>query len=205
MNLLGLLSVSGKPGLYKMIGNRPSGLVIEPLAGGPKEFASSRQHQFTPLESIAIFTDDGESVPLKDVLKKIMEQIDDNPLPDPKSSNEQLREFMLDVLPTHDQNRVYPSDIKKLVKWYTLLEKSGKLAEEEPANDAEPESSEETSAVEEKAPKAKKAKADDAEDAPKEKKAKTATKKPAAKKPTAAPKADKGAATKAKPPRSVKK
>ena len=132
MNLLGLLSVSGKPGLYRMVGNRPSGLVIEPLLGGPRQFAASRQHQFTPLESIAIFTDDGDSLPLKDVLSRIVEQREDNPLPDPKASNEVLREYLLDILPNHDQERVYPSDIKKLVKWFGWLDQSGVLEEEEP-------------------------------------------------------------------------
>lgn len=131
MKLLGLLSVSGKPGLYRMVGNRNNGLVIEPLAGGKREFASSRQHQFTPLESIAIFTDDGESVPIKDVLARMIEQREDNPLPNPKANKEVLREYLLDILPNHDQERVYPSDIKKLVKWFGLLDQSGALDEEE--------------------------------------------------------------------------
>ncbi len=122
MDLHEILSVSGKPGLYRLVTNRPGGLVIEPLGGGKREFAASRNHQFTPLETIAVFTDDGDSVPLKEVLASITEQKEDTPLPDPKASNEELREFMLDILPTHDQDRVYPSDIKKLVKWYTLLE-----------------------------------------------------------------------------------
>jgi len=130
MKLTGLLSVSGKPGLYRMVGNRNNGLVIEPIDGGKREFASSRQHQFTPVESIAIFTDDGDSVPLKDVLARMLEQFEDNPPPSPKSSKEDLREYLLDVLPNHDQERVYPSDIKKLVKWYSLLAASGALEEE---------------------------------------------------------------------------
>ena len=130
MNLLGLLSVSGKPGLYRMVGNRPSGLVIEPLGGGKREFATSRQHQFTPLESIAIFTDDGESLPLKDVLKRMQEQQEDNPVPSHKESQATLKEYMLDILPNYDQDRVYPSDMKKLVRWFKLLEESGALEEE---------------------------------------------------------------------------
>ena len=130
MNLLGLLSVSGKPGLYRMVGNRSGGLIIEPLGGGKREFASSRQHQFTPLESIAIFTDDGDSVPLKDVLARMIEQREDNPLPSPKAPTGELREYLLDILPNHDQERVYPSDIKKLVKWFGWLDGSGVLEEE---------------------------------------------------------------------------
>lgn len=133
MNLTGLLSVTGKPGLYRMIGNRKGGLVVEPVGGGRREFVPQRGHQFTPLESIAIFTDDGESVPIKDVLARMIEQAGDNPPPDSKvASKEDLREYLLDVLPHHDQERVYASDIKKLVKWYGLLDAAGVLAEEEP-------------------------------------------------------------------------
>ncbi len=133
MKLEGLMSVSGKPGLYQMVGNRKSGLVIEPIGGGTREFAASRQHQFTPIESIAIFTDDGESVPIKDVLKRMLEQEEDNPPPAAKAKAEALREYMLDVLPNHDQERVYTNDIKKLVRWYAALKSAGVLdaAEEE--------------------------------------------------------------------------
>jgi len=134
MNLVGLLSVSGKPGLYRMVANRSGGLVVEPISGGKREFLSSRQHQFTPLESIAIFTDDGDSVSLKDVLERMIEQREDNPVPESKASKDVLREYLLDVLPTHDQDRVYIGDIKKLVKWFVLLEESGKLEEEPPTS-----------------------------------------------------------------------
>ena len=133
MNLTGLLSISGKPGLYRMVGNRKSGLVVEPIAGGRQEFVPQRLHQFTPLESIAIFTDDGDSVPLREVLAMMREQEGDNAPPSPKASKDVLREYLLDVLPNHDRDRVYPSDIKKLVKWYGALKASGVLEAEEGA------------------------------------------------------------------------
>lgn len=130
MKLTGLLSVSGKPGLYRMVGNRNNGLVIEPIGGGQREFASSRQHNFTPVESIAIFTDDGDSVPIRDVLERMIEQRGDNPPPSPKAPKDELREYLLDVLPNHDRERVYHNDIKKLIKWFGLLDASGALEEE---------------------------------------------------------------------------
>ncbi len=133
MNLQKLLSISGKPGLYRMITNKSSGLIVEGLADGKREFIASRQHQFTPLESIAIFTDDGDSVPIRQAIERMQEQIGDNPLPDPKAPAEAFREYFLDVLPNHDPERVYVSDIKKLAKWYALLDTSGALTAEEPA------------------------------------------------------------------------
>ena len=132
MDITGLLAVSGKPGLYRMLGNKAAGLVIEPLGGGRREFASARQHQFTPLGSIAIFTDDGDSLPLKDVLARMVEQREDNPVPGPKASNDELREYLLDVLPNYDPDRVYPSDMRKLVKWFGLLDAGGALDAPDP-------------------------------------------------------------------------
>ncbi len=162
MNLQKLLSVSGKPGLYRMIANKPSGLIVEGLADGKREFISSRQHQFTPLESIAIFTDDGDSVPIRTVIEKMYEQRDDTPLPDPKADKVVYREYLLDILPNHDQERVYVSDIQKLTKWYRLLDETGALTAEDPAADeaeaTDPEAGSEgaEAEVKEVAPKAKK-------------------------------------------------
>ncbi len=135
MNLQKLVSISKKPGLYRMINNKASGLIVEGLADGKREFVSSRQHQFTPLESIAIFTDDGDSVPVRTVLEKMQEQIADTPLPDAKADKAVFREYLLDILPNHDQERVYVSDIQKLTKWYALLDSSGALAAEEPVSE----------------------------------------------------------------------
>ena len=132
MNLENLMSVSGKPGLYRMINNKRSGLVVEHLLTKKREFASSRQHQFTPLASIAIFTDDGDSVPLSDALEKMLEQYEDNPPPEGKASAEDYREYMRDVMPNHDEERVYTSDIKKLCKWFGILKESGALEAEGP-------------------------------------------------------------------------
>ena len=159
MNLTGLLSITGKPGLYRMGGSRKGGLLVEPLGGGRREFVTQRNHQFTPLESIAIYTDDGESVPLAEVLERMREQADDNPVPDAKeASATQLREYLLDVLPTHDQSRVYTSDIKKLVKWYALLDEAGVL-------DAEPEAPGEGAADDAEEPESEASTAADEEDA----------------------------------------
>ena len=141
MNLKGILSISGKPGLYRMISNKPSGLIVEPLGGGARLFAASRQHQFTPVESIAIFTDDGDSVPIREVLGRMHEQIGDNALPDAKASSETFREYLLDVLPNHDRERVYVSDIKKLVRWYEQLDAAGAITAPDPEDESSSEDS----------------------------------------------------------------
>lgn len=121
MNLKDFLSVSGLPGIYRLVGSRSNGLIIEDFAEGKRKFVSSRRHQFTPLESIAIYTDDGESTELKNVFQNMMEQYEDNPPVSPNASSEELKEYFADVLPTYDENRVHIGDIKKVVKWFTFM------------------------------------------------------------------------------------
>ena len=121
MNLKDYLAVSGLPGIYKMVASRNNGLIIEGLDDGKRRFVSSRKHQFTPLESIAIYTDDGDSTELKNVFSNMLEQLQDNPPVSPNAKNEELKEYFADVLPTYDQNRVHIGDIKKVIKWFSFM------------------------------------------------------------------------------------
>ncbi len=130
MNLEELVAVSGLPGLYKMAANRSNGLIIEDLETGKRRFASARKHNFTPLASIGIFTDDGDSVPLKDVFRNMKDQIQDNPPVEPNSSREELFEYFDDVLPNYDKERVYPKDIKKIISWFDFLQAHGWTGDE---------------------------------------------------------------------------
>ena len=109
------------------------------------------------LEDIAIFTSE-EEVPLRQVLKNIYDQEKGGPAPDPKSSPEELKAFMEKVLPTYDQDRVYHSDIKKLVSWYnTLLSLNMLTFEEEQSEESVPDTADAVTA-EQKAPPKKKTK-----------------------------------------------
>lgn len=122
MNLHKLVAVSGRPGIYKMAANRPNGLIIEDLDSGKKIFAPSRKHQFTPLESISIYTDNEEdTVELKTVFKNMLTQIEDNAPVDPKSSAVDIKAYFEQVLPEYDRDKVLVSDIKKLIKWFNYL------------------------------------------------------------------------------------
>lgn len=115
-----LISVSGLSGLYKMVANRNNGLIVESIESGKRRFCSVRKHQFTPLGSIAIYTIT-DTVPLKDVFQKITNQLDETPLPADKASKSELVDYFGEIIPQFDRDRVYPSDIKKLVKWYRFL------------------------------------------------------------------------------------
>jgi hypothetical protein len=117
-----LISVSGLPGLYKMVTNRPNGLIVEDIESGKRRFCSVRKHQFTPLGSIAIYTI-LDTIPLKDVLKTMHGQQQDIPLPDEKADKNELQSYFVQIVPQYDTERVYASDIKKLVKWFRFLVK----------------------------------------------------------------------------------
>lgn len=120
MKLEEIIAISGMPGLYKMAGSRPNGIIIEDIDTGKRKFVPSRKHQFSPLETISIFTmTDTES--LVDVLRKMHALRDEVPVISPNASNDELRAYFLRILPEHDQDRVFYRDIKKMVKWYEFL------------------------------------------------------------------------------------
>ncbi len=139
MNLENLVAVSGLPGVYKMASNRSNGLVIENLDTGKKRFASVRKHQFTPLESIAIYTDDGDSTEIKNVFRNMLERFDEIPPVNAKSKPEQLHNYFKEILPNYDRDRVMTGDIKKLIKWFNFLKERNYLTNEEVPDSVEEE------------------------------------------------------------------
>lgn len=140
MNLEKLVAISGNVnGVFTMIANRNNGLIVEDLKTQKRIFASSRQNQFTPLESVGIFTDDGDTADIKAVFKNMLEQLEDNPPIPVKSSAADLKEYFKDVLPNFDEERVYPGDIRKVIKWFKILNENNlfEVAAAEDEKDAE--------------------------------------------------------------------
>ncbi len=129
MKLDKIVAVSGMPGLYRVVGNRNNGLIVEDLDGGRPKFVPSRMHEFTPLESIGIYTDDGDAVELSKVFNNMLDQLEDNPPVDANVAPEALHEYFADVLPTYDKDRVFTKDIKKVVKWFKHLYDRGLLTD----------------------------------------------------------------------------
>ncbi|MEL6140011.1 MAG: DUF5606 domain-containing protein [Bacteroidota bacterium] len=125
MKIDNILAVTGLPGLYTMVTERKGGLIVESIDTGKRRFAPARKHQFAPLESMAIYTDDGEAEPLRTVFKRMLEQREDNPVPEVKASKEVHFEYLADILPNYDPDRVHASDLKKLLKWFHYLDGNG--------------------------------------------------------------------------------
>ena len=101
--------------------NRTDGLIVEGLHDKARKFVSSRQHMFTPLENITLYTTD-DSIELKIVLSNMKKNEGEHPVPDIKKTDDStLRNYMKTIVPNYDEEKVYASDIKKLIKWYELL------------------------------------------------------------------------------------
>ena len=132
MELTGIISMAGKPGLYKVVARSKGGLIVESLLDGKKVSAHATS-RISALEDISMYTY-GEEVPLKDVFTSLFKLVEGKEAIDPKaSSDDELKAFFEKVLPEFDRDRVYPSDLKKLFTWYNLLLSKDllKLAEEE--------------------------------------------------------------------------
>lgn len=119
MELSKILSIAGKPGLFKMVSQSKSGLVVESLLDGKRIPAFSHE-RISSLEEISIFTET-DDVPLRDILIDIFKKEDGKKTISHKSSANELKALLESVLPDYDKERVYVSDIKKLISWYNIL------------------------------------------------------------------------------------
>ena len=120
MGLEKILSVAGKPGLYKLITQTRTGFVAESLLDGKKISVGLRSN-VSVLSEIAIYTLD-EELPLRDVFLKIQEKENgEKTSVSHKDEKIKLEEYFFEVLPNYDEDRVYTSDIKKIIQWYNLL------------------------------------------------------------------------------------
>lgn len=125
IDLKGILSISGKPGLYKVLGQTRGGVLVEKLEDG-KRTPVPGTARMSALEDIAIFSY-SEEVPLKGVMYTMFEQLEGKEALSHKSSSDELKTFFRGVLESYDEDRVYVSDIKKVVSWYNILQKADLL------------------------------------------------------------------------------
>lgn len=168
MDLTKIISVAGKPGLYRIVAQGRQALIVESLIDG-KRMPIPSSVKVSSLEEISMFTT-GDDVPLSKVLKGLHTVEKGKASLDPKEDADKLFAKLGEALPEHDRERIYPSDVRKLFTWYALLLKAGEFESKE--------AKEEAPAEEEKAVKgAKKAPAKKA--GAKAKVVKTAAPKPA--------------------------
>lgn len=141
MDLSGIISVSGRPGLYKVVAQSKQSIILESLDNN-KRIPAYSTDRISALEDISIYTYE-EDVPLKEVYTKIAKKENGGAAISHKESVKQLTNYLEEVLPDYDQDRVYPSDIKKIFQWYNILQKSGLITLEEEEGKEEAPSTEE--------------------------------------------------------------
>ena len=131
MNLRGLVSVTGKPGLFKLIGQNKGGFILESLDKAKiKTVVNLSTTKMATLEDITIYGEE-EEIRLLDVFEAI--KANGGNTVDVKADGNTLRDFFREVAPGHDESRVYTSDIKKVISWYNIIKELPLFEEEAPA------------------------------------------------------------------------
>jgi Domain of unknown function (DUF5606) len=130
MNLEKILSISGKPGLYALKVQTRTGFLAESLVDG-KKISVSLKVNVSLLSEISIYTINEEK-PLTEVMRNIAIKESEGPAISHKEDNATLIAYFSEILPEYDSERVYPSDIKKVLSWYNLLQSKGMVSKEEP-------------------------------------------------------------------------
>lgn len=182
MDLTGIISISGKPGLYKVIAQGKNNIIVESLSD-KRRIPAYATDRISALDDISIYTYEGDE-PLMNVFKGIFEKQEGKEAPSHKEDLSTLQSYLQEILPDYDEERVYPSDIKKIFQWYNLLLSYGVMKPEE-KKEKKSEAKEETKKkAEPKAEKKAPAKKTETKSKSAEEKKPTA-KKPAAKKPAA--------------------
>jgi hypothetical protein len=135
--LKGILAISGHSGLFKLVAESKSNIIVESLDNG-KRMPVHSTAKVSALEDIAIYTNEGDT-PLKDIFKIIFEQEDGGQAISSKASSNELKAYFEKVVPEFDRDRVYVSDIKKVLHWYNMLQEKNLLDFSEEEEDSKPE------------------------------------------------------------------
>ena len=130
MTLDKILAIAGKPGLFALKIQTRTGFVAESLIDG-KKITVGLKSNVSLLSEISVYTY-SEEKPLTEIMRIIAIKEDNGPAISHKEENSKLIAYFLEVLPDYDQERVYPSDIKKIVNWYNMLQAKGLVSKEEP-------------------------------------------------------------------------
>ncbi|MDX9904176.1 MAG: DUF5606 domain-containing protein [Bacteroidales bacterium] len=158
MNLKDILAISGEGTLFKFIAQGKNAVIVENLETG-RRFSAGANARVSALDEISIFTT-GEDMPLGKVMDILWEKENGGEVVSHRLPDAELKEYFAEALPDYDHDRVYTSDIRKVLHWYNILHGLGMLVKEEesPADDAEPTAAGEGKKAEEKGAEGKKAK-----------------------------------------------
>lgn len=120
MSLKNIVAVSGEQGLFKLVSNKNNGLILSNLDTNKTQFFSMRTYQFTPLETVGIYTMT-DTVELKDIFITMRDSGITIPTATNKTPNKELLVYFENILPDYDRDKVHGGDVKKVVKWYNKI------------------------------------------------------------------------------------
>lgn len=152
-----IVAVSKLPGLYLIHKQRADGLILKSLVDDKIFFAASRSHTYTPLENITIYTQN-DPIELETIFWKMKESLSKTSLPSLKAESSELKAYFQNIVSDYDQERVYTSDIQKIIKWFGILNEKNLIQKPTSDNSAQAEDSLEEKTTETEAiskPKAK--------------------------------------------------
>lgn len=118
-----IISVTGKPGLFQILSQAKGGVIVESLLDS-KRFPITATHNVSSLENIAIYTYE-EDIPLLTIFKTMFEKSEGKEAISHKENSKKLEQYFLEILPNYDDERVYTSNIKKVIQWFNILVKAG--------------------------------------------------------------------------------
>ncbi|MBL7933201.1 MAG: DUF5606 domain-containing protein [Bacteroidia bacterium] len=135
MDLTGIISISGQPGLYKIIAQSKNGIIVEGLADKKRlnVYASTK---VSTLSDISMFTT-GDDKPIEEIITNIHKKENGGPAIDNKADDKAVEKYFAEVLPDYDKDRVYVSNMRKLFSWYNALQTTGNLKEKEEGKEGE--------------------------------------------------------------------
>src|SRR5688572_17351996 len=135
IDLSGIISISGQPGLYKIVAQSKNGIIVEGLADKKRlnVYASTK---VSTLSDISMFTT-GDDKPLEEIMTSVYEKEKGGPAIDNKADDKAIEKYFSEILPEYDKDRVYISNMRKLLNWYNALQTSGSLKEKEEKKDSD--------------------------------------------------------------------
>jgi hypothetical protein len=121
MELKEIISITGKPGLFKVIARTPKNFIVESIIDKKVRFSVNASQQVAILDEITVYTKTDDNIPLKTIFENIEAKKNEAKIPSSKDNPVDIREFFKLIAPEHDEERVYISDMKKILKWYEIL------------------------------------------------------------------------------------
>ena len=121
MDLKDIIAIRGKGELYRVLNKSPKGIIVESIGDKKVKMKVQPNLQVLMLNDITIFSDDGSDLFLRDIFRKMFEKDGKELSVNPKSDTADLRKYFLEIAPNHDEEKVYSSDMKKILKWYNAI------------------------------------------------------------------------------------